>query len=208
MFKKVRFDVDPIRSKSRPLSDHERRMVLNLEEHCQTCVVCLAHLHDCLGNALCLSGRSQWHDVAALFDRRDGRFAERWNSQGSIEYVEIPKRYESTNRLLQIETWYRNRPRLRSEHRPSIGTDDDSRKPSSANHSRACTHTISICSSQYHHSSDGFYKSWHVKNLSHRSRHHDLVRQKATSIRCRETRMNEHEYGDHVTLAFYKLRFG
>jgi len=206
MVKKVRFDVDPVRSKSRPLSDHERRMVLDLEEHCQTCLACLAHLHDCLGNAMCLSGRSRWHDIAALFDHRDGRIAERRNSQRSIEYVEIPERYKSTNRLLQIETWCRNRPRLRDEHRPSIGLDKKSRRPSSVTHSRAYTHSVSMCSSQYYHSSNGFCKSWHMENLSHRGRHHDRFRQKATSSGFRETRMNEQEYSEHVTSAFHELR--
>lgn len=206
MVKKVRFDVDPVRSKSRPLSDHERRMVLDLEEHCQTCFACLSHLHDCLGNVMCLSGRSRWHDVAALFDHRDGRIAERRNSQRSIEYVEIPERYKSTNRLLQIETWCRNRPRQRNEHRPSIGLDKQSRRSSNVKQSRAHTHSISMCSSQYYHSSDGFYKSWHMENLGHCSRHHDRFRQKATSSGFRETRMNEQEYSERITFAFHKLR--
>ena len=206
MVKKVRFDVDPVRSKSRPLSNHERRTVLDLEDHCQTCFLCLAHLHDCLGNVMCLSGRSRWNDVAALFDHRDGRIAERRNSQRSIEYVEIPERYKSTNRLLQIETWCRNRPRLRNEHRPSIGLIGKNRRPSSIKQSRAYTHSISRFSSQYYHYSDGFYKSWHMENLSHHSRHHDCFRQKATSSGCRETRVNEQEYSEHVTFALHKLR--
>jgi hypothetical protein len=84
--------------------------------------------------------------------------------------------------------------------------DKNSLKPSSVNHSRAYRHSISIYSSQYYHSSDWFHNYWHMENLSHRSRHHDRVPQKATSSRGRETRTNEQEYGDHVTLAFHSLR--
>lgn len=45
-----------------------------------------------------------------------------------------------------------------------------------------------------------------MEDLSHRIRHHDRFRQKATSSGCRETRMNEQEYSENVTFAFHKLR--
>lgn len=45
-----------------------------------------------------------------------------------------------------------------------------------------------------------------MENLSHRSRHHDRFRQKATSSGFRETRMYEQEYSERITFALHKLR--
>jgi hypothetical protein len=171
MTNKVRFDVDPVRSKSRLMSDREHRVVADLEEHCAACSICHAHLYDYPRKAMCLHGRAQWHSLAGLFDRRDGRFVQKRKSRGSIEYVEVPSRYRYTRRLLYLETAWSDASYLQGRGRHGVGIAMDGSKLTPSAHSQPCTYSISIYSSHYHHSSDRSRSLWYTKELVYRSRH-------------------------------------
>jgi hypothetical protein len=170
MTNKVRFDVDPVRSKSRLMSDREHCVVAHLEEHFDTCSACRAHLDDYLRKAMCPHGRAQWHSLAELFDCRDGRFVQKQKPRGSIEYVEVPRRYSNTRRLLHLETAWFDASYLRDRSRHDIGIGTNKSKLTPPAHSQPCTYYISIYSSHYRHSQDWSRSSRYTKEIVYRSR--------------------------------------
>lgn len=99
----VRFDSDPVDSRSRPLSDREDRKIARFEEHCASCSACCAARYTCPKPAMCPRGHARWRDILELelVGCRDGQSIRKQDPRGSIEYVEVPAHYRNTRRLLQ-----------------------------------------------------------------------------------------------------------
>lgn len=98
---KVYFNANPVQSTSRVLYRGEIRLLVHLEDHCYDCLACHRSSSGYYFITLCHYGRNLLREVNSLFTYRNGRYLDTAGEFHLASFVEIPRYYANTRRLLR-----------------------------------------------------------------------------------------------------------